>query len=342
MADLRYETIPTASQFKKDSSVHLAIRSHDRLITYLDWLLERYHAQHRTHTLRPHVIACDLFLTCNSWITLFHERRPSLRKERYPAVLALFDTVVYQLALMFGLVPNRTNGKSAWYEFHVRNEMFKIFGRQIIPEKDRSDRGITGDGSVPDPKKLARYYTQAELAQHRICFSSGRAHQYTVRGDQSVYLKPINSRDCYVKCTRPGDAECIPGWGSFVMTVDRVFYMSAHHSGIFHSAYTNGQPVSCAGTMLIENGSVLGIRPDSGHYTPEAKNIAFALLALKMYGVNIGRIKVLDYDAYSKGAYTGNKNGKRSGKHLQQNVDWRVYTNQPSLTKVMNVNADYS
>ncbi len=331
MAELRYETVPTASQFKKDSSVLMAIRSHDRLITYLDWLLERYHANHRANTLRPHVIACDLFLTCNSWITLYHERRPSLRKERYPAVLALFDVVVYQLALMFGHVGNRHNGKSGWHEFQVRNEMAKIFGREIVPEKDQSDRGITDDGAAPDPKKMARYYEKAELAQHRVRFSDGRAHQYAVRRNHSVYLKPIDSRDCYVKCTRPGAAECIPGWGSFVMTLDRVFYMSAHHSGIFHSAYTNGQPVSCAGTMLIENGVVLGIRPDSGHYTPEPKNIAFALLALKMYGVNIDRVRVLEYDAYSNGAYSGNKKGKHANQHLQQNVDWRTYTNQPAF-----------
>jgi hypothetical protein len=315
MASFKYDGIPSVSQFRKDSSVNLAIRGRDEILTHLDWLLERFHADHGPNIFRKHVIACDLFLTANYWIRSFHEKNPRLEKERYPAVLALFASVVDTLALMLGCSGKRLSdgSETMWGEVQVKNKMVEIFGKDIIPEKAKSD----ADDQV-------KHYNQLELRLHRIWFRDGRAFKYSCDKDNILRLMPANSREYYRHATRPGAGEGIPNWAPFVMTYERVFYMSRHDQGIFHSAYTAGQPVSCAGTMLIENGVVKGIRPDSGHYQPLDQNAVAALTGLMMFGVDLSRVKVIDWSD-SKGS-----KAMKSAKFLNANLTWAKYTKSES------------
>src|SRR5437868_14638150 len=93
-----YRTVPTLREFQQHSSITLAIRSDDRILKHLDWLLECYDRCTRSPNgdvmSKRRVILCDLFLTCNYWIKCYHELNPRMKKERYSAVTALFDVVV--------------------------------------------------------------------------------------------------------------------------------------------------------------------------------------------------------------------------------------------------------
>jgi hypothetical protein len=314
MPEITYDRIPTVAQFKKDSSVTFALRGNDRILSHLDWLLERFHSNHGPNVFRPHVIACDLFVTANYWIKSYHQNNPRMLKERYPAVLALFASTVDQLALMFGCARKRLNTgdevkPTMWGELEVQKQMVEIFGKEIVPDKAESD---LADG--------AKHYEASELALHRIRFREGRAYKYQATEGGTLRLQPVNSRDYYLPATRPGAGAGIKYWAPFVMTQEREFYMSKHTSGIYHSAYTRGGPVSCAGTMLIKNGVIRGLRPDSGHYQPLDQNAIAALIALRMFGVNLHKTIVLDWSDDKA------KKPMKAIEYMRGNISWAKYT----------------
>src|SRR5262249_56532973 len=88
---------------------------------------------------------------------------------------------------------------------------------------------------------------------------------------------------------------------AFIMTLDREIFMTKHEfhpptpGNNFHSSYNGGKPVTMAGTILIENGVIKGVRTDSGHYKPGLHNLTTFLWALTMYQVNLSRISLYDY-----------------------------------------------
>jgi hypothetical protein len=53
--------------------------------------------------------------------------------------------------------------------------------------------------------------------------------------------------------------------------------------------------VQCSGTMLIESGVIKRIRINSGHYQPGVSNLRALVMALRMWGVPMGRIVFEDY-----------------------------------------------
>src|SRR5262249_30630197 len=106
-------------------------------------------------------------------------------------------------------------------------------------------------------------------------------------------------------------AKPFENWGPFVMTMERALYMAWHFNpsdwndsaqqGVFHTAYTAGEPVLMAGTMLIDNGIIRGIRSDSGHYLPTLANMTACLNALTMYAVDLNQIRIYDWTGTNLG-----------------------------------------
>jgi hypothetical protein len=285
---LVYGWVPSPKQFQKDTSITFAIRSHDRILKHIDWLLERYEARSRNVTQYEHskrlVILCDLFFTCKFWIKSFVEKRPAMKAERHAAVHALFGATVRQLADWLKC-PSADVGK----------KIHDIYGRSL------SIDGV----NVDEVEQSAAYYTEAERQVYRLWFRGGVAYQYQwwVNPLPVMTRVPADSRHaCGEIIHRPGAGDSLPDFGGFVMTEDREVFMSKHEVapeggvGIFHSAYTRGNPVVMAGTMLIKAGVIKAIRSDSGHYHPTQQNMAALLQGLSMYGVNLRRVAVMDYD----------------------------------------------
>src|SRR5262249_17675151 len=84
----------------------------------------------------------------------------------------------------------------------------------------------------------------------------------------------------------------------FVLGFNRKFYMAQHQSGtatrrpFFHSSYFAGEPVLCAGRMVIKKGQLTYIDDASGHYRPRNEHLVYALEALLMHGVPLTWVKV--------------------------------------------------
>jgi hypothetical protein len=283
MAELKYNDIPSVQRFQKDSSVTFATRKDDRILVHLDWLLERYNARQDDWSLRR-IILCDLFLTANFWVKSFHENNKSILKERYPAVLALFEVTVDKLCLLLGV------GKGA-----LALQIEEMVGRDNTPAGKQTDFNMS-----------AKIFDAKVREVFRIKFRDGLLYHNFPEAKVPGRLVKLNSEDYYTKLARraaPGGAMAhgFEGWGPFVMTLERVFYMTKHTlnepglPNIFHSSYTGGGTISAAGTMLVVDGRLKGLRPDSGHYKPLAANTLAALQALGMFGVKLQEVMVYDF-----------------------------------------------
>jgi hypothetical protein len=281
-----YKAIPTVKQFQSDSSVTFAVRGEDKILKHLDWLLERYHLHSRKlNADLQRIILCEIFLGANYWIKAYHEKKPAMKKERYPAVLALFEAAVGQLSTLL-----RCSRPM------VAIQIEEIFGRELMPE------GAKTDGEA---KTKPEYFTAMQLELYRMRFRAGRAYHAGLDATRPMHLTPLDTAPFFFEILRTGtdgkQATMNKGWGPFVMTMEREFYMTKHwfdtpgHKNIFHSSYTHGRAISAAGTMYAEHGIIKGIRPDSGHYKPLEHNIVSALLALQMFAVRMDEIEVQDY-----------------------------------------------
>jgi hypothetical protein len=62
--------------------------------------------------------------------------------------------------------------------------------------------------------------------------------------------------------------------------------------GIYHSYYLPGSAVMFAGSLLVVQGNLVGVCPNSGHYLPTENNTLALLQALAMYGVPLDNLGV--------------------------------------------------
>ena len=298
MAELTYRHMPSVQQFKKDSSVALAVRDKDIILTHIDRKLQAYASAVASNEQNTaDLLAMELFQSCNFWIASFNRRNPLMLKGRYPAVLALFEAVVNELATAFGLEKTK-DGVDLYMAPKVASLMRDMFGFAL------HSHGVTLDVK----ESRAATLDEAQRATYRVYFKHGLAYQrpWWTTGPDRLKLRLADSQHAAVpeglrNANLPG-AQASPGYGTFVMTQDRNLYMAIHSlgesgtfAGIFHSSYSGGSRVIAAGSMKIQNGRVLGYRADSGHYQPTEHSLRFLLQALMMYGVDCGRVELLNH-----------------------------------------------
>ena len=324
MKHFTYPKVPSPTQFQKDTSITFAYRKDDIVLKHIDWLLEKYQsrsAQGMASKTNP--ILCDLFMTCNFWIKSYHEGNRRMEKERYPAVLALFEIVVNTLCTALRC----TRGS-------LPDILVEIYGR------DMHFHGI----QVDHDQDKAKYLTKMERQMYRLRFKSGRAYQYQWWQDDplSAPLVPAESSRAYTALRRRGlDGHGVDGsenFGCFVMTIERELYMAKPFvpqgptkDGMFHSSFTCGDVVTMAGTMLIKDGRILGIRADSGHYKPTQMNMALLIQALTMYGVDLKHIKIYEWNGFEVGNITD---------FMKSRMSWDEFVKQRRLERTHRLETD--
>jgi hypothetical protein len=121
-----YSAIPQIGQWKHDSSVTFAIRSHDSGLVRIDKFLEEYNRTSKSSGSQCGFVLCDLFLATHAWLKNYYAMSAQLApravlggkqpapkvmpgfanlstacradaKKRYPAVVKLFDIVLKTL-----------------------------------------------------------------------------------------------------------------------------------------------------------------------------------------------------------------------------------------------------
>jgi hypothetical protein len=318
--------MPSVSEFQKATSITFAFRDQDMLLKRMDYLLERYKVhEHKADYSKRRVALAELFLTTNYWIKCFHENKKGvafqqhkfIRAERYPGVLALFESVVNTLAMLLQC------GRG-----QVADLMYEIYGREM------ADHGYQQDTASA---YKAKYLNPIELREYRVYFQGGRLfNRLGKNGAFLTALHPLESADLYQEMRKKnaqGDWDYTSqDFCGFTMTVERELYAGKHdvHALLFHSSYTKGKPVMMAGTMLVERGKLMAIREDSGHYQPTAHNMVAFLQSLNMFAVPLGGVKLYDH--------TGHIMTTDAEKFLRDGLDWTKFTKAAEKERQHRVN----
>jgi hypothetical protein len=153
-------------------------------------------------------------------------------------------------------------------------------------------------------------------------------------------LKPVDSSKMYEKGVglkrQQGDVYHVD-FAYFVMTMGRDLYLRKHslghqngHDGNYHSNYTGGGAVLCAGSMLIEGGVIKTVRSDSGHYKPTEQNMVSLLLALQMHGVDIRNVRVVNFLGSQVAL---------APEFIEANGDWTRFVDQRNIAPANNQSA---
>jgi hypothetical protein len=135
--------------------------------------------------------------------------------------------------------------------------------------------------SNPFPGQSVRRLTPEELERHRVF----------VGEDGRIYQSDGTPFD-----TRGSNT----AWGG--QNSDRAIFVMDEHGnicaskyqevGVFHhSTLSNGGPVAGAGELRVENGTLVGITDQSGHYLPERSMTQRVMETLEGQGVDMGGVQ---------------------------------------------------
>jgi hypothetical protein len=274
----RYTRIPTLSAWQSDSNVLLAIRRTDTVLHRIDTLVSAFD-EAPLHLMRG--IACDMYFSIDYWLQHVKTNR-NMDQRREPAMRELYLAVVDFLCGVFNCTVNL-----------LPRELDLMFGREL------SELGFKIDFEFG----RAQYLQRKELENCKIWFKGGLAYQWGRHAEQRVrtLLNSANSHNPEAFVVKEGQLPN-PGYGAFILTMDRNLYMARHQpgenkafNGFYHSSYLAGQAVMAAGSMLVEAGRIRRMRSDSGHYKPFDTNMLQVLQTLKMLGMPIHDIMVEDF-----------------------------------------------
>jgi len=280
---IQYHQIPTSQQWLKDSGVTFSTRSKDPILSHIDELVKLYQSAQQDIRCLP--LLGDLFFSLDYWLKIY-QTNAVMEKGRQPAIYALYVAAAHRLCALFGCTING-----------LPRELELTFGREL-----------SADGATVDlVQRRAAYIDPKNLWQYKLLFKGGLAYQFpwwetmVTKAAVPAESSRAYNKDAFVINRNP-NARPNTGYGFFVMSMSRDFYMMKHKvsgpngGGLYHSAYLNGGTVAAAGSMLIRDGRILRIRSDSGHYRPQDTNMVGALRALQMLGVSLANIKVEDHE----------------------------------------------
>jgi len=255
-------------------------RRADSVMKYLDSLIQ--HLERTGVSYNYYLTVCDVFFTTDYWLKANPRYTPA-----HASVEDLYRLAVKRLCEIFKCTVNV-----------LPRELELMFGR-----------GMTWEGFKVDIiQGRARNATQDEIRKYRVVFKQGKVWQFPHwESHPTEVLKPVDSSVMYDPTAglkrREGD-NYYQGYAYFVMTMGRDLFLRKHatggaqeRDGIYHSNYTGGGTVLCAGSMLIEGGVVKVVRSDSGHYKPQEGNMVSLLMALQMHGVDTRKIQVVNFSA---------------------------------------------
>ena len=290
-----FNYMPSVATFREVCYGHRFTTTHnDRVLMEVETLLKQHKKLKKTFQRHgdDHRLALIhntglIYQTAGHWI---NKNTPPDEKNgpRLPAMLALSEIAERVLRILM-----RTD------------DMFEM-GRRLkeMMVRPMSDDGIrTDQRTIDNPDTDLAQLTRDEREAHRILFRGGKGYKQLYAGgavtgeelfDTVQDPRWINDNNAFTMANEMAGGRGLSG---YAITYDRKLYC-ARHAGrtdrelFFHSAYTSSAPVLCAGAIGFDNGNVFYINNLSGHYKPTAKHLVFALEVLRMYGVNLSRVKV--------------------------------------------------
>ncbi len=318
----------SVSEWKRSSDAGFFARRNNKLLKQIDWLVEKYHQIDRGLVLQRKACLIAIVGQCNMWIVSKAHKPTSTRM---PAVIALRDQAQLvsessaaqqrwgKLRKLFvggpkknstdvvkplhGFTTEPTPGTTAkdwnhpineyWLEAygddHIMGvELKQPFERWLeLPEgEDRSFwnwlktqpeyADLKQDRSVAYLDSVARKSYEVRIAGQRLFVSSdGYSLPYDTRGYDSALINSKNS-----------------GLAIYVVSPDQKLYAGESVFGKFHhSSFLGGAPVLAAGELRCEDGRLVRITDQSGHYRPSRRYAFNFLLFLRRNRVDLHGIE---------------------------------------------------
>ena len=287
---INYDRLPTAEQFKKDSSIFLADRSRDKVLLELDKLLGDYarinEATPEQTMIKKQLTLARLWFAGDYWLKVvdggakYAAEAANMNSGRRPVIYALYTAIVKTLSETTNVPVNKLPD---WLEL--------CFGRVIGLSGIATDQGRTVIQIDPEDLRWFRLQITGGIAyQHRWWQNS----QELVRADSKNTLMAASAD--------PKAHE--EGLSGYAVSMGRDFYLAPHFvnranskdhaikENFYHSSYFGGRPVLCSGTIKIVNGEIQVITNDSGHFRPTPAHLAQAVEALGILGVSLAKLQV--------------------------------------------------
>jgi hypothetical protein len=265
-ADLHaFKTFPTFREWINFSDAGLTFpkppRLNDPALLRIDDLVALYPKSKGGQGLYD---TAEIFFTTMWWLNNF-KKDPKMDARRRPSILRLNLSAANQVKDL--LTPCALG--------EVASRLRAMYGT-----------GMGAHGIKTDAENNPHYLTAYEREQYRVVFRDGLAHWIKTEQDGKLRLEPIHvKKDTYMDGNREGI-----GW---VMTVSGTLYVGTFGLNIkAHSCFMAGQPVLSAGTAMIDQGRIMRIKSDSGHYIPVDSTLALVLRKLKFSRVDISKISV--------------------------------------------------
>ncbi len=147
--------------------------------------------------------------------------------------------------------------------------------------------------------KKRRYKTTKMLDQYRgedkgesYIMGRGVKIKYFTPEEQKAFKVTFNESGLFVKDGKKIDTGM--SQTMFVMKSDGSIYTSPpikkKPGAMNHSSLAEGKPIACAGNIKIQNGKLIYIDNDSGHYAPKPEFLVQVLEELKRQGVSLSRV----------------------------------------------------
>ncbi|HEY4216794.1 MAG TPA: hypothetical protein VGM67_06625 [Gemmatimonadaceae bacterium] len=271
--------IATKAEFQTATDltfVTSAKRPSDTILQRIDLLLDLYHG---TEEEKAKIMFLGrIYFATDMWLRICDRGDPSVNVRRRPSVYTFYTAVVNRLCELTGIA-----GKQNL----LPNWLTETFGKNMV------EHGV----EVDITSKAADYLAPDKAAKYKLSFVGGMAYQQSW-WTNSADLVLANTIGVDDQTGGQGQRPIAVDSGGYVVTLSGEFYHGPHYTnngstkGRFHSSYLAGEAVKCAGVMKIQNGKVIRIDTDSGHYQPGDPNLVMAVEALAAYGVKMADLRV--------------------------------------------------
>lgn len=264
--------IPPINLWKNKSSVWHASR--EAIMLHIDNSLEAYNRAPAGRSMQTTTLLAELYFSIDFWLKECQRGSKQITSGRQEVVIELYKLVVKKLCFVTMHTPNTL---ARW--------LVETYGKSM------GDHGYKKDYQ----QRSAQYLDNKSVKKHRLEFKSGLAYQQAWWRN-SVELEVVdtvtNTAAAAVgKTMFPAEV----GHQGYVLSMSRDFYMMQHNTpvagaietGSFHSSYFAGEPVLCAGTLLVRAGKVIRVTTASGHYEPGISHLHNAVATLLMLGVEM-------------------------------------------------------
>ena len=257
-------------------------RSSDVTILCVDDLLDAFHLA-ADDDARVITLA-RLYYATDAWLKKAKRGVSDVNSRRTPGVYACFASVSYRLS---ELVEVPINLLPHW--------LTETFGKAMGQHGANLD--ITHE--------LADYLSSAQVAKYRININGGLAYQqrWWLNSKKWVLANSSSVRDGTAEVLHKNggaNSEVLTKkeYSGYVMSQGGDLYSGPHftprekQSARYHSSYFGGEPILCAGEVLIKEGVIYEINNSSGHYRPGANNVSLMLEMFMIQGVRLKDLKI--------------------------------------------------